>query len=398
MSSTEGQPDTRPARGTRPANRRELILDAAEDLFYTNGFANVGMSDIAEAVAIGPSAMYRHVRSKHELLTTVIAKSIEALDKMLAESSPKSAELAEKLAETMIAHRAMGVLARREARSLTDESRAAILDQVRGVGVRLSSMIEVARPGIAPAESRFLSWCVLAAGTSISFHSLKLPHAEFVRLLAGVIETVLDADVPSLVESSTSAQHSDVLERSRRETILAAAVKLFAEHGYSNVGIEEIGAAVGIAGPSVYNHFDSKAEVLMAAMVRGDEQLRADMNRTLARADSASDGVRRLLRSYCEFAFEYPQMIQLLITEIVQLPSADQHRMRATQHDYIAEWVRLLRVIHPDWDQTSARIRAQAVISVINDIAMTPYLRRYSNLDESVIDLGGAMLDVGPPV
>src|SRR5882757_7815157 len=49
---------------------------------------------------------------------------------------------------------------------------------------------------------------------------------------------------------------------SRREQILAAAAELFAHHGFHGVGIDDIGAAVGISGPALYRHFRSKDAIL----------------------------------------------------------------------------------------------------------------------------------------
>ncbi len=382
----------KPARGTRPANRRELILIAAEDLFYHNGFANVAMGDIAGAVAIGASALYRHFGSKQELLAHVVVKGLDATDKMLAESSPATQVLAANVAASMIEHRSVGILWHRESRNLEPDSRAAIRVQVRDIGARLTAMIGSERQDIGAAEADLLAWCVLGVGTSISFHNLSLPEPDFSRLLTALVVSALDAEVPTLIPRTVEPATTEILERSRRDTIITRSVKLFVEHGYSNVGIEDIGAAVGIAGPSVYNHFDTKAGILIAAMDRGDEWLRVDMQRTLSRATDSADGLRSLLTSYCEFAFEYPQLVQLLITEIVQLPAEEQHRMRTAQYQYVAEWVQLLRSAHPGCDVTSARIRVQAVINMINDIALTEHLRCYENVTEAVVGIGMNLL------
>ncbi len=117
------------------------------------------------------------------------------------------------------------------------------------------------------------------------------------------------------------------------------------------------------------------------------------MSRVLGRAEGPADGLRRLLGSYTDFAFEFPAVVHLLITEIVQLPADQQHRMRAAQHDYIAEWVYLVRSVHPDWDPTNARIRVHAALNMINDIALTPHLHRYQNLAPSLIDIGTHLLN-----
>ena len=49
-------------------------------LFSRKGYANVAMGDVAEAVAIGPSALYRHFRGKQDLLATVVEAALATLD------------------------------------------------------------------------------------------------------------------------------------------------------------------------------------------------------------------------------------------------------------------------------------------------------------------------------
>jgi AcrR family transcriptional regulator len=48
----------------------------------------------------------------------------------------------------------------------------------------------------------------------------------------------------------------------RRELIVLAAAKLFREKGYSSTGMRDIAAIVGIEAASLYNHIQSKAEIL----------------------------------------------------------------------------------------------------------------------------------------
>gem|GEM_PF-5309266 len=45
--------------------------------------------------------------------------------------------------------------------------------------------------------------------------------------------------------------------QARREQILEAALNLFRTHGFHGVGIDEIGAAIGVTGPAIYAYFDS---------------------------------------------------------------------------------------------------------------------------------------------
>jgi AcrR family transcriptional regulator len=64
---------------TRPPNRRELILAAATELFAARGYEYVGMSEIAEEVAVQPSALYRHFAGKEQLLAEILRQGVASL-------------------------------------------------------------------------------------------------------------------------------------------------------------------------------------------------------------------------------------------------------------------------------------------------------------------------------
>ena len=59
-----------PAR--RPSNRRDLILEAAIDLFHESGYPATGVDDIGKAVDVSGPAIYRHFSSKEEILLEAI--------------------------------------------------------------------------------------------------------------------------------------------------------------------------------------------------------------------------------------------------------------------------------------------------------------------------------------
>src|ERR1700683_1762990 len=59
------------------------------------------------------------------------------------------------------------------------------------------------------------------------------------------------------------------LPERRREEILDAAAKLFAQHGYRNTDMEYVAAARDIAKGTIYRYFASKEELFFAAADRG---------------------------------------------------------------------------------------------------------------------------------
>jgi AcrR family transcriptional regulator len=388
------RPVVRPARGTRPVNRRQLIIGAATDLFSRKGYAGVGMGEVAEAVAIGPSALYRHFRGKQELLATVVTEALDTLDAAITkaeEAHPPN--VVDALATAVLEHRTVGVLWQREARQLAPADRARIQTGVTQIGRRFAAYIRTRRPELGDGQAQLLAMSGLAVATSVSFHSLALPEPAFTTLLGELIATAIDAPLPPLESApERNAEPPTLRTQSRRETILTEATKLFAANGFSGVSTEDIGASVGIAGPSVYNHFPAKSDILVAAMLRGDEWLRMDMNRAFAAASDPRDGLNRLLGSYCAFVLDNPHLVAVLVSEAAHLPEPERHRTRAAQYAYIAEWVTLLREVHPQWDAVTARIRVQAAQTVMNDIALIPSLRASAGVEGALVTIGAELL------
>jgi AcrR family transcriptional regulator len=67
--------DQRPRRGRTP---RAEILDAAGELFTTNGYANTSTRAIADAVGIRQASLYHHFAAKDDILDALLAETIAA--------------------------------------------------------------------------------------------------------------------------------------------------------------------------------------------------------------------------------------------------------------------------------------------------------------------------------
>ncbi|BBY00204.1 TetR family transcriptional regulator [Mycobacterium seoulense] len=391
MGSERRSLSSPPARGTRPGNRRQLIIDAAATLFSDKGYGNVSMSDVADAVAVGASALYRHFPSKQALLATVIEDALGTLDQAL-KGADASADLAAVLARLVLDHRTVGVLWRREGRHLREQDRKRLQRVARQIGDRLAQHIRYRRPDLGSAQADLLAWCALGIANSISFHRLSMPEPGFSALLAGLIAVPLGAGAELCGDAGGGESGGALVARSRREAILSAGAALFAQRGFTGVSVDDIGTAVGIAGPSVYNHFAAKTDILVAAMFRGNELLWANFNRAVADAPDVAGALRRVVLSYQTFAFANPDIVELLITEAAQLPESDSHSVRSAQRAYIDEWVHLARQLNPSWTVTEARIRVQAAQMMINDVVVMPRLRRLPGVRAVLADIAVALL------
>lgn len=75
--TTTGPGRHRKQQPSRPgATARDEILDAAAELFTTQGFANTSTRSIAEAVGIRQSSLYHHFRHKDDILEVLLAGTV----------------------------------------------------------------------------------------------------------------------------------------------------------------------------------------------------------------------------------------------------------------------------------------------------------------------------------
>jgi AcrR family transcriptional regulator len=365
-----------PARGTRPRNRRALIVAAATELFHRVGYAAVSMSDIASAVNVAPSALYRHFPGKPDLFVAAARATLAPTAQCLAASADVPPDqLMRELAAVTLAHREAGVLWQRESRLLPADLRREVRGDLQEVARMLTERIARDRPEQAAEHAELLAWSALAALSSVSFHHIQLPPARFEAVLTDILIRITTTPAPDAAAGDAGPVEG-LVSRTRRERVLREASVLFASRGYAAVTVDDIGEAVGIAGPSVYNHFASKQDLLRAALDRGNEWLWMELDTALSAATDEADALRRLLGSYVRLATQRSDLVDVVLGDLRQLPEADQHRARQSQHDYVAEWSALLRAVRPDLDAVTARIHVQAALMVVNDGGRTPHLAR----------------------
>ncbi|MGY5884588.1 SACE_7040 family transcriptional regulator [Modestobacter lacusdianchii] len=164
-----------------------------------------------------------------------------------------------------------------------------------------------------------------------------------------------------------SALHSDVANPSRREQILRAAAQLFAERGSRAVGVDDVGAAVGVTGPAIYRHFASKDAMLAEMLLRISERLLAGGTERIASAgDDPADQLRALVDFQVDFALDNPALITVQDRDLGALSDPDARRVRQLQRRYVEEWVAVLARLHPEASTAAVRARAHAVFGLIN--------------------------------
>ncbi|MER6050983.1 TetR/AcrR family transcriptional regulator [Streptomyces sp. NPDC020883] len=165
---------------------------------------------------------------------------------------------------------------------------------------------------------------------------------------------------------------------SRREQILKEAARLFAERGFHGVGVDEIGAAVGISGPGLYRHFAGKDAMLAELLVGISERLLAGGRmRVDEGGESPAAVLDALIDGHIDFALDDRPLITLHDRELDRLREADRKRVRQLQRQYVELWVEVVRQVHPAPAESEVRAAVHAVFGLLNS---TPHLGRPGSL------------------
>ncbi|WP_327252861.1 SACE_7040 family transcriptional regulator [Streptomyces sp. NBC_01244] len=162
----------------------------------------------------------------------------------------------------------------------------------------------------------------------------------------------------------------------RREQILGEAARLFAERGFHGVGVDEIGAAVGISGPGLYRHFAGKDAMLAELLVGISERLLTGGRRRVEEAAAAPHGdqaavLASLIDGHIDFALDDRALITLHDRELDRLREADRKLVRQLQRKYVELWVDVVRELHPEVGEAEVRVSVHAVFGLLNS---TPHL------------------------
>ena len=99
---------------------------------------------------------------------------------------------------------------------------------------------------------------------------------------------------------------------SRRAEILAAAERIFVDHGYEGATIRKIADEVGLSSTALYIHFSDKEAILQAICRTSFETLIASNRLILETTGAPEERLRRMLAAYVEFGFANPNAYRLI--------------------------------------------------------------------------------------
>ncbi|TSD40328.1 TetR/AcrR family transcriptional regulator [Rhodococcus sp. KBS0724] len=176
---------------------------------------------------------------------------------------------------------------------------------------------------------------------------------------------------------STAGERIDA----RRAEIRIAASRLFRQRGFAQVGIDDIGAAVGVSGPAVYRYFPSKQALLAAVLIGYLEQLRLEFE---SQTRLVSVGVKRaargvpvpqgdrVLSSAIAVGLRDPDGLVVYLRQVGNLESQFLEQVATERSKLSAGWDRFLPAVENAVDAASQQhLRMRCIAGVLTHFGLT---------------------------
>ncbi len=110
----------------------------------------------------------------------------------------------------------------------------------------------------------------------------------------------------------------------RRAQIVEVALRCFARSGYANTTMDEIAAEAGVSKGTLYWYFESKDDLLMAALTSMLEDLGEKAFAATAACKTVADKIRALASTLATLSIEAPWFFNLFVEFWVQTPRREE--------------------------------------------------------------------------
>jgi TetR/AcrR family fatty acid metabolism transcriptional regulator len=105
----------------------------------------------------------------------------------------------------------------------------------------------------------------------------------------------------------------------KRQRILDAALKVFAERGFFNAKVSEVARQAGVADGTIYLYFQNKDDLLISLFEDRMDFLIRRITEDLSKSSgTVPERIRRLIYHHLQLAIEHPELAEFITVELRQ--------------------------------------------------------------------------------
>jgi TetR/AcrR family fatty acid metabolism transcriptional regulator len=159
----------------------------------------------------------------------------------------------------------------------------------------------------------------------------------------------------------------------KRERILDAAEKVFAQRGFYNARVAEIAREAGVADGTIYLYFKSKDDLLISLFESRMERVNGDLETAVTAADGAEAKLRAFYLAFFTMVKENPTVAEVLTLELRQSSKF----MKEHPNPRFGELLKLIATIIADGQAAGqlesdvpAPIAARMIFGLVDELAL----------------------------
>ena len=159
--------------------------------------------------------------------------------------------------------------------------------------------------------------------------------------------------------------------RQMRESILAAAVQLFAELGYHAAPLRDIASIAGIQAASIYYHYANKQALLVEIMDTHMQRLNANLQRILHEQHDPQQRLYAAIANHIRLHTSYKAEFFIIDTEIRALEGENRAYILSLRDQYEVLLQEILRdgMEQGVFRQSDVKIASYAIIAMCTEVA-----------------------------
>lgn len=353
----------------RPANRRALLLDAASRLFARRGFHGVSVADIGEAVGVTAPALYRHFANKDAILVSIVLDTADRLDALIDKHRDAESPLAgcvRALTTAVLDRPDQVVTYLRERHRLEGADAVEQTQRERHFTEVFGRMVAAACAGLHPDAAAVRTIGAVGVLRGFAERSPAMPRPAADAFIAEAILTMLTSEPVSTATPRQRDRGGWAPLPSRREEILRVALGLFRTRGFGGVGMGEIGDHAGVGASNVHRYFDAKEDILVDLYDRVGSQVHVRIDDAIAGAVDAPDALDRMIRAYCQVAFDAADLVVVVTQSRGALPAGERPRLRRRDRRIMDLWRAVVAEVRHDLRPNEVATIVAGILPMVN--------------------------------
>ena len=169
------------------------------------------------------------------------------------------------------------------------------------------------------------------------------------------------------------------LVQRRREEILAAAKRIFAQNGFRRTKIDEISSHLSVGKGTVYRYFKDKKSLFLAVFEQGMTQLRQSMRANIEPIIDSKSKISAAVRTFFEFFENDRELIEIMMQVRSEFKDDYRRVFLALYSDYIVRIQENLRtgVKTGVFRELDVEKTAEAMSAMLQGVLQSFYVREF---------------------